>query len=123
MAVRGIRGATTAAGNTPDEILEATRELLQALVAANRLDPAEVASAIFTTSPDLTAEYPAAAARQLGWTETALLGAAELAKPGGLPHCIRVLLHVNTDQPQAAMRHVYLRGARVLRPDREGETL
>jgi chorismate mutase len=122
MAVRGVRGATTAAADTPEEILGATYELLRALVAANQLDPGEVASAIFTTSPDLSGEYPAAAARQLGWTETALLGGVEMAKPDGLPRCIRVLLHVNTDRPQSAMRHVYLREASVLRPDREGET-
>ncbi|MGE5552629.1 MAG: chorismate mutase [Betaproteobacteria bacterium] len=120
MAVRGVRGATTATGDTPEEILAATCELLEALVVANRIDPADVASVIFTTSPDLTAEYPAAAARQLGWTETALLGAVEIGKPGGLPRCIRVLMHVNTELPQAAMRHVYLRGAKALRPDREG---
>lgn len=121
MAVRGIRGATTVTGNTPAAILGATRELLAALVAANDLRVEDVASAIFTSSPDLTAEYPAAAARELGWTETALLGAVEIAKPAGLPACIRVLLQVNTEQPQAAMCHVYLRGAKALRPDREGE--
>lgn len=118
MAVRGIRGATTAADNSAEEILKATEELLQALVEANALQVEEVASAIFTTSPDLTAEYPAAAARRLGWRDTALLGGVEMAKPGGLARCIRVLLHVNTEQPQAAMRHVYLRGAGALRPDR-----
>ncbi len=125
MAVRGIRGATTAAGNSAQEILDATAELLQALVQANDLQIEEVASAFFTTSPDLTAEYPAAAARRLGWRDTALLGGVEMAKPGGPARCIRVLLHVNTALPQAAMRHVYLRGAKVLRPDRlwerEGE--
>lgn len=121
MAVRGIRGATTAERDTREEILTATRELLEKLVAVNDLEPEEVASAIFTTSPDLTAEHPAAAARELGWTNAALLGAVEMDRPDGVPLCIRVLLHVNTDLPQSAMRHVYLRGARVLRPDLESE--
>lgn len=122
MPVRGIRGATTAAADTPEEILAATEELLEEIRAANRFAVDDVASAIFTASPDLTAAYPAAAARRLGWTATPLLGAVEVAKPGGVERCIRVLLHVNTDEPQRAMRHVYLRGAKVLRPDLEGET-
>ncbi|HHW13797.1 MAG TPA: chorismate mutase [Firmicutes bacterium] len=121
MAVRGIRGATTASGNSAEEILEATEELLEALVEANRLQVEEVASAVFTTTPDLTAEYPAAAARRLGWQDVALLGAVEMAKPGGVERCIRVLLQVNTERPQKDMRHVYLRGAAVLRPDRQWE--
>lgn len=121
MTVRGLRGATTATGNTSEEILAATRELLEVLLEVNHLAVEDVASAIFTSSPDLDGEYPAAAARRMGWTTTALLGAVEIAKPGGVPHCIRVLLHVNTDRPQAAMKHVYLRGAIVLRPDLRGE--
>src|SRR5438874_10160823 len=95
-ALRGLRGATTATANTSDAILEATEELLAALRDANGFEPADVESAIFTSSPDLTAEYPARAARRLGWTEVPLLGTAEVAVPSGLPRCIRVLLHFYT---------------------------
>ena len=118
MAVRGIRGATTVDADTRDAILAATRELLEAIVLANGVDPDEVASAVFTTTRDLTAEYPARAARDLGWSNVPLLGATEMSVPGGLPRCIRVLLHVNTRRPASNMKHIYLRGARALRPDR-----
>lgn len=121
MAVRGIRGATTVPVNTPDAILKATRELLAALLSANHLDPGEICTAVFTATPDLTAEFPAAAARQLGWTTTPLLDAVEIDKPGALSRCIRVLLQVNTELPQSAMRHVYLREAAQLRPDLGGK--
>lgn len=118
--LRGLRGATTAAANTSEAILDATEELLGALQAANGFAPGDVESAIFTSSPDLTAEYPARAARRLGWTEVPLLGAAEVAvpPPQGLPRCIRVLLHFYTTKPQSALKHMYLRDAAKLRPDR-----
>lgn len=115
---RGVRGATTTDHNTPEGILDATRELMQALIEANRLDPADVASAFFTTTPDLNAAFPARAARELGWTEVALLGAQEMEVPGAPPRCIRVLIHWNTQLPQSAIQHVYLRGATSLRPER-----
>jgi chorismate mutase len=116
--LRGLRGATTAAANTSEAILEATEELLRALQSANGFVPEDVESAIFTSSPDLTAEYPARAARRLGWTEVPLLGAAEVAVPRGLPRCIRVLLHFYTAKPPGALKHTYLREAAKLRPDR-----
>ena len=116
--LRGLRGATTASINTRDAILEATAELLRALQEANGFRPEDVESAIFTSSPDLTAEYPARAARQLGWRDVPLLGAAEVAVPDGLPRCIRVLLHFYTTKPQGELKHMYLRGAAKLRPDR-----
>lgn len=116
--MRGLRGATTATANTGDAILSATAELLRALQEANGFRPDEVESAIFTSSPDLTAEYPARAARQLGWSEVPLLGAAEVAVPDGLRLCIRVLLHFYTAKPQRELKHMYLRGAATLRPDR-----
>ena len=116
--LRGLRGATTAAANTSDAILEATEELLRALQAANGFAPEDVESAIFTSSPDLTAEYPARAARRLGWIDVPLLGAAEVAVPGGLRRCIRVLLHFYTGKPARALKHTYLREAAKLRPDR-----
>lgn len=118
--LRGLRGATTAATNTGDAILEATAELLRALQEANAFRPEDVESAIFTSSPDLTAEYPARAARLLGWRDVPLLGAVEVAvpPPGGVPRCIRVLLHFYTAKAQSELKHMYLRGAAKLRPDR-----
>lgn len=118
MPVRGIRGAITVQRDTREEILAATRELLTAIVAANEIEPADIASAVFTATPDLSAEYPARAARELGWTDVPLLGATEMHVPGGLPRCIRVLVHVNTAKRPARLKHIYLRDARVLRPDR-----
>ena len=118
MSVRGIRGATVAAENTPEAILAATRELLAAIVEANPgLAPEDIASAIFTVTADLDAAFPAQAARQLGWQHVPLMCAREIPVPGSLPRCIRVLLHWNTDRPQAAIRPVYLRAAASLRPD------
>ena len=118
--LRGLRGATTAAANTREAILEATEELLRALQEANGFRPEDVESAIFTSSPDLTAEYPARAARRLGWENVPLLGAAEVAvpPPDGLPRCIRVLLHFYTTKAPRALKHTYLREAAKLRPDR-----
>lgn len=117
MACRGVRGATTVAENTRDEILTATRQLVALLVRRNEIDPKDVASAIFTTSPDLDAEFPALAARQLGWLEVPLLCGHEMAIPGSLPRCIRVLVHWNTDKVQSEIQHVYIRDAERLRPD------
>ena len=116
--LRGLRGATTASANTREAILEATEDLLRSLQQANGFAPEDVESAIFTSSPDLTAEYPARAARQLGWTEVPLLGTAEVPVPDGLPRCIRVLLHFYTTKPQRELKHMYLREAAKLRPDR-----
>ncbi len=121
MPVRGIRGATVAAANTPEAISEATRELLLALAAANALAPADIASVVFSVTSDLTAAPPARAARDLGWTDTALMCVAEMEAAGGLPQCIRVLIHWNTDKPITAVRHVYLHAAAQLRPDRAGQ--
>ncbi len=115
---RGVRGATLAADNSRDAILAAARELLQALIDANGIAPEDVASVIFTMTPDLTAVYPAFAARQLGWIDVALLSMQEIAPPDSLPRCIRVLIHWNTTRSQKDIRHVYMNGAEVLRPDR-----
>ncbi|MXW24295.1 MAG: chorismate mutase, partial [Chloroflexi bacterium] len=97
MMVRGIRGATSVTENTREAILEATAELLDAIVEANDIDRGNVASAFFTTTPDLNAEYPAVAARAAGWTDVPLLCGHEMNVPGGLPRCLRLLIHVNTD--------------------------
>jgi chorismate mutase len=115
---RGIRGATTCESNTREAILEATRELLEMIIEANRMEPEDIASAIFSTTPDLDAEYPAVAARAIGWTNTALLCGHEMKVPGGLPHCIRVLIHWNTTRSAEQVVHIYVRGATNLRPDR-----
>jgi chorismate mutase len=118
MAVRGIRGAISVAENCSAEILSATRELLTELCRANAIDTFdEVISAIFTTTPDLTAAFPAEAARGIGMNQVPLLCASEIAVPHGMPRVIRILLHVNTDRAQPEMVHVYLRDAKKLRPD------
>lgn len=114
---RGVRGATTVAENTREEILTATRQLVALMVRRNEIDPKDVASAIFTTTPDLDAEFPALAARQLGWLEVPLLCGHEMATPGSLPRCIRVLVHWNTTKTQNEIQHVYVRDAVKLRPD------
>ncbi len=120
MPVRGIRGATTVPQNTREAIIEATRELLQVMVEANGIAPEDIASAWFTTTPDLNAEFPAVAARQMGWTFVPLMCSHEMDVPGSLRMCLRILLHVNTEKSPHDIRHVYLRGARVLRPDLDG---
>ena len=118
MLCRGIRGATTVEENTTEAILSATRELLYIIIRANGIDVFDVASAIFTTTRDLDATYPALAARQLGWYDAALLCGHEMEVPGGLERCIRILIHWNTTRSPDDIIHVYLRGAKNLRPDR-----
>ena len=115
--LRGIRGATTVDANTKEEILQATNELLSALIEANNLRSDDVASVFFSTTPDLNAEFPAVAARQMGWSNVALMCGHEMNVPGSLPMCLRITMHVNTAKPQDQVQFVYLRGARALRPD------
>ncbi len=118
MSVRGIRGATSVEADSPERILDATRELLQELLQANGMDGFdEIVSALFTTTNDLVSTFPAEAARDLGMNRVPLLCASEIAVPDGMPRCIRVLLHVNTGKRQNEMVHVYLRDAKKLRPD------
>jgi chorismate mutase len=118
MPVRGIRGATSVTVDQPEQILAATRELLVELLQANGITAYdEIVSAIFTTTPDLTSTFPAEAARGLGMTSVPLLCASEIAVPGSLPRCIRVLLHVNLERTPAEVCHVYLNEAKKLRPD------
>lgn len=118
MAVRGIRGATSTLGDSREAILEATRELLQEMIRANSVsDFDEIASILFTTTPDLTAAFPAEAARELGMSTVPLLCASEIDVPGRLARCIRVLIHLNTEKPAREIVHVYLREAKSLRPD------
>lgn len=120
---RGVRGATTCDANTRDAILEATRDLLGQIIALNDMRADEVASVFFTTTSDLNAEYPALAARQLGWLETALMCGQEMHVPGSLKMVIRVLVHWNTTKRLDQIQHVYVRGAVSLRPDRSISSL
>ncbi len=116
--VRGIRGATTAEQNTREAILAATRDLLAEMIRRNSVERDDIASAWFSTTRDLDAEFPAVAARDVfGWDNVALLCSHEMDVPGSLRRCLRILLHVNTQRRQDQIHHVYLRGATVLRPD------
>lgn len=117
MPVRGIRGATTVEQNRREDILDATRVLLQEMIAANEVALDDLASAFFTVTSDLNAAFPPEAARQIGWKHVPLFSGCEIPVPGSLPRCIRVLLLWNTDCPLVSIRHLYLNGARVLRPD------
>ena len=117
MACRGVRGATTVDRNEREEILTATRQLLALMLRQNGIQSADVASAIFTTTPDIDAEFPALAARQLGLIDVPLLCGHEMTVPGSLPLCVRILLHWNTDKAQTEIQHVYVREAKRLRPD------
>jgi len=114
---RGIRGATTVPQNERKAILDATSELLEQVIRENGVQEQDVASVVFSATPDLDAVYPAVAARQLGWTQTPLLCVQEMCVLGSLPRCIRILVHWNTDLSPEAIRHVYLHEARSLRPD------
>ena len=118
MAIRGIRGATTVSTDEPDAILQATRELLEAIMKENAgFTPEDVGSAIFTVTEDLVSTFPAQAARQMGWSMVPMMCAREIPVPGSLPKAIRVLVQWNTETLQGAVKHVYLRDAVKLRPD------
>ncbi|MEX2374022.1 MAG: chorismate mutase [Dehalococcoidia bacterium] len=117
MLVRGIRGATTVESNTREDVLAAARELLDEVVRQNDIDPDLVASIIFSATADISAEFPAVAAREAGYTQVALECLTEMNVPGSLPKCLRILMHVNTERPLSEIKHVYLHGARVLRRD------
>lgn len=122
MATRGIRGATTVERNDRDEIIAATTELLNLVVQLNGLRSEDIAHVWFTVTPDLDAEFPAFAARELGWTEVPLMCGREIPVPGALPLCIRALVSWNTAKSQRDVRHVFLRRARELRPGWAVET-
>jgi chorismate mutase len=118
MPCRGVRGATTCEDNTAESILKATRELFALMIRRNGIESSDVASVIFSTTTDLNAEFPALAARQLGWWDVALMCVHELDVPGSLRHCIRIMLHWNTEVPSDKIVHVYIKEAAKLRPDR-----
>ncbi|MHB1089030.1 MAG: chorismate mutase [Acidimicrobiales bacterium] len=115
--LRGLRGATTCAADTPEDIREATQELLLAMMERNDLDHDDVVSVIFTTSTDLTSSFPATAARGVGFGDIPLLCASEIAVPGSMAKCVRILMHVYSTRQRTEMRHVYLRNAQSLRDD------
>tara|TARA_B100000686_G_scaffold345526_1_gene430300 strand:- start:116 stop:487 length:372 start_codon:yes stop_codon:yes gene_type:complete len=113
--VRGIRGATTADSNTSNGIIEATRELLTSMVESNDVDIGDITAIFFTTTPDLQAEFPPLAARQLGWEYVALINSIEMDVPGAQQKCIRILMLVNTEKSQKEIKFVYLKEAVSLR--------
>ncbi len=115
MWCRGIRGATTVESNTKEDILKESKDLLQKMIDANAIVPENVACAILTTTPDLNAEFPAVAARQLGWVHTALLCGQEMNVPGSLQRCLRILILYNTERSAEEIVHVYIKGATTLR--------
>jgi len=118
MPIRGIRGATTVKSDDPELILQATCELLEAILYENDgIQLEDIASALFTTTEDIASAYPALAARQMGWDQIPMMCAREIPVPGSLPKCIRVLIHWNTDREQSTIQHVYLHEAVKLRPD------
>lgn len=117
MAVRAVRGAIQVDADERDLVLAGTAELVSAIFAANDFAPDDVISMLFTTTPDLTCEFPALAARELGLSDTPLLCAAEIAVPGALPKVVRILAHVETMRSKQEIQHVYLRGAAALRRD------
>ncbi len=115
MRCRGIRGATTVDENTKEAIIEGTKELLQKIIDANQIDVEEVSCVFFTTTPDLNAEFPALAARKLGWTQSALLCGHEMNVPESLQKCIRILIQYNTEKSAGELVHVYIKGAENIR--------
>ena len=117
MAVRAVRGAIQVDADDRDEILEGTTQLITAVLKKNDLTPDDLISVFFTATPDLTAEFPAYAARALGFTDVPLLCATEISVAGAMPRVLRLMAHVETDRSRAELHHVYLRGAAALRRD------
>ena len=117
MTVRAVRGAVQINADERDAILEGTAELVTEVMARNDLTTDDVISVLFTATPDLTAEFPALAARKIGFHSVPLICATEIAVPGAMPRVVRLMAHVETDRPRSAIQHVYLRGATALRLD------
>ena len=117
MAVRAVRGATQVDADERDLLLEATAELVRAVLERNELAPADLISVVFTATPDLTSDFPAYAARMIGITDVPFLCATEIAVPGAMPRVVRLLAHAETSRSREEIRHVYLRGAAALRTD------
>lgn len=117
MTVRAIRGAIQVARNEREDVLEGASELVREVLQHNHIQPDDLISILFTATPDLTADFPAYAARQLGLTDVPLMCACEIAVPGAMPRVLRLLAHVETELARSDIRHVYLRGAAKLRSD------
>lgn len=117
MAVRGIRGAAIADANTKEAIAQTTQALLRQMVSSNRIEDSQIISIFFTVTTDLNADFPAAAARAMGWTDIPLLDAQEIEVPGAMGRVIRVLMHVDCDLTRGEIAHVYIGAAEALRPD------
>src|ERR1700677_578668 len=117
MTVRAIRGAVQVDANSREAILEGTTELVAEVVSRNDLTTDDVISVLFTVTPDLTAEFPALAARKLGFHAVPLMCATEIPVQGAMPRVVRLMAHIETDRPRAEIQHVYLRGAAALRLD------
>ncbi|NLK88134.1 MAG: chorismate mutase [Clostridiaceae bacterium] len=115
--VRAIRGATTINENSADEIYTATTELLEEMTVQNGIEPDDIVSIIFSVTSDLNAAFPAVAARQMGWTKTAMMCTYEIDVPGSLKKCIRVMMHIQSEKGNDELKYVYLREAKRLRPD------
>jgi chorismate mutase len=116
--IRGVRGATTIEANLPETIYNETVKLVESIVKSNNINPEDIASVVITTTLDINAAFPAKAVRTLeGWQYVPTMCMHEMNVPGALPLCIRVLMHVNSDAPQKDIKHIYLNGATVLRPD------
>ncbi|HZZ64439.1 MAG TPA: chorismate mutase [Candidatus Baltobacteraceae bacterium] len=120
MRTRGVRGAITVDADDPQAIVAATKRLLCAMIEQNAIELHDIASVLFSLTPDLRAAFPALAAREMGWQHVPMLHFVEIDVPGALPFVVRVLMHVNTMLEQSRIQHVYLEGARVLRPDLSG---
>ncbi|MDQ2991321.1 MAG: chorismate mutase [Candidatus Eremiobacteraeota bacterium] len=120
MRVRGVRGAITVESDSAAEIVAGTKRLLSEIIERNGIETEEIVSVLFSLTADLRAAFPALGAREMGWTFVPMLHFTEIAVPGSLARCIRVLMHVNTTRTQAEVEHVYLGGASALRPDLSG---
>ncbi len=121
MLVRAVRGAITVEENSSESVISSTRALLEKIVEENRLEEDNIISVIFTATADLNSAFPAAAARELGWKHVPLMCAVEINVDGSLEKCVRIMMHVYTDKSPQQIKHVYLKGAKVLRPDIAGK--
>ena len=117
MRVRGIRGATQIDADSPEQIVDSVSELLTQMLAVNQIEVEDLISIIFTSTPDLTSEFPAVAARKIGLGNVPLLCSVEINVPNSLPRVVRVLIHAHLDRQLTEVKHVYLKGASVLRKD------
>ena len=117
MLVRGVRGATTIESNTEEQILHHTTQLLHTMLSKNDIDTTHIASIFFSVTDDITATFPARAARAIGLDHVPLLCMREMSADSGLPLCIRILIHVNTPKTQQEIHHIYLNEAQKLRPE------